>query len=155
MRKLMYKDEEVVYIEYKGRIPFAALTAPLTGRGLTDYHFEFVYGNKKDIRFRSPGFGGDRMELPAPQQCTYWVAPGCKFKGRPKKAIRLDKPLRVSNGYRSSINPFIVCDETSYHFDYCKYCDQFTCDGEGCHEHQEWSDEKSSLVYIDDQSLVE
>jgi hypothetical protein len=164
MKKMLNEDgEEVIYIEYHDGIPHSVLTAPIGKHGLSCFDFEYVYGDKKDIRFYESGGGGRRNEIDAPHYidgCTstqYWMAADCKFKGRSKakNCTRVDKPLRIRAFNKSSINPFKVADETSYGFEYCSVCEIQTCDGEGCREHQEWSDEEGCLVYIHDGSRVE
>ena len=161
MRKLIHNDEEVIYIEYVDGLPLQVLTAPLDG-GLTWFDFEFVYGDRKDIRYYEAGAGGKRNEIQAPHFVSpegkkYWMAPGCKFKGRSKakNCTRIEKPLRIKGYFHSSINPFKAADETSYGFEYCEDCDQYSCDGEGCPNHQHWDDEKSMLVYNKDGLPVE
>lgn len=159
---MLYKNKEIVYIEYCDGIPHAVLTAPIGGNGLSWFDFEFVYGDKKDIRFYEYGGCGKRNEIQAPHFVSpdgnsYWMAPDCKFKGRSKakNCTRVDKPLQIITHFRRSINPFKIADETSYGFEYCSVCDIWTCDGEGCRDHQHWSDEESCLVYNHDLSRVE
>jgi hypothetical protein len=163
MKKMLNEQgEEVVYIEYQDGIPHSVLTAPIGGHGLSWFDFEYVYGDKKDIRFYESGGGGKRNEIQAPHYlkesgAQYWMAADCKFKGKSiaKNCQRIDKPIQIRTWYGRSINPFKVADETSYGFEYCSVCEIQTCDGNGCRDHQEWSHEELSLVYIHDGSRVE
>lgn len=159
----MHNDEEVIYIEYVDGIPQQVLTAPLESHGLSWFNFEYVYGDRKDIRYYEAGGGGRRDEIQAPHFVSkkgnvYWMSDGCKFKGKTKaiNCKQIKKPLIVRGfGRKQSINPFKIADETSYGFEWCNVCETHSCDGEGCSDHQQWSDEEGCLVYNHDGSRVE
>lgn len=153
--------EEIVYIEYIDNLPHQVLTAPIGGNGLSWFDFEYVYGDKKDIRYYESGGGCRRNEIQAPHfvkgtLAKYWMATDCKFNGRSKakNCLKLDKPIQLIGYGKKSINPFNVSIKTHDGFDYCEICDHFTCDGNGCEEHQEWDSDKGALVYIHDRSEV-
>lgn len=156
------EGEEVIYIEYINGLPHSVTTAPIGEHGLTHFDFEIVEGCKWDLRFFRSGMGGRRDELQAPHfvdghGTSYWMADDCKFRGKTKaiNCVRIDKPIQLQGIMNRSINPFKVSQETVNHFEYCSFCDYYTCSGDGCSEHQEYSEKKESLIYIHDGSLVE
>jgi hypothetical protein len=128
MRKMIYKGEEVIYIEYVDNLPHRVLTCSLESPcGLTNYDFTSLYNNKEDIRYYESGGGGRRKEIDAPQftfsgNHKYWIAKGCQFRDPEniENCEKIEYPIRLTDGYRSSINPLKIAMETEFGFRYCE-----------------------------------
>lgn len=153
---MMHEGEQVIYIVYCDGLPHEVITAPLDGKGCTWFDFEHIGNDRTDIRYYKSGFGGSSKDIQAPNFIypkgkRYWMAEGCKFKGRSKalNCKRIERPLQLRGWLGRSINPFKVSDQTSYGFVWCKKCKQTFIQDDGCSEHHEWSDEEGCFVYAD------
>lgn len=146
---------EVVYIEYQDRLPHSVILS--NGGYCRVYDFDFVYGDKKDIRYKWSGSGGSIKEIQAPHYvkgsgAEYWMREDAGFKGKPKNIKRIDKPHRIVTAFGSSLNPFKVSDETN-EIIYCRECDQRRI--EECPQHQYWDDEACVIRYVSDDAEAE
>ncbi len=157
---MKHKEEKVIYIEYRDRIPHAAITVGKKGY-MSQWDFEIFHGEKENIRYYHSGGGGHMSAIQPPilidgaKGCSYWLCPCAAFLGEPKNITELKKAIRVTGYLGTSINPFHpkVSQET-YSMDYCARCDHWS--DEYCRTHQ-YEDENDdyTLKYIDDNSLVE
>lgn len=159
----MHEGKEIVYIEYCDGIPHSVTTAdPNSDFGIDHFDFDFIGEDRTNIMWYNSGGGGSKKQLQAPHFVDrrgkrYWMAEGAKFQGRTqaKNCKRIDRPLSIRGWRKRSINPFKVANETSYGFEWCKVCKQHSADGEGCPDHQKWSQDEGCLVYLHDGSRVE
>ena len=149
------KTYRVAYIEYHNKMPFTAIATLVEDSGYcTSFDFEFVYGDKQDIRYKWSGSGGKILtEIQAPRygkgvkNVAYWISPDAKLKGKPKNIIRINEPYKIKTAYRISPNPFEVADHT-HDLLYCEECEHWMV--EECSHHQYWDDEGGVLKYKHD-----
>lgn len=153
---------KVIYIVYYDKVPHQVITTDYHERldfwGRTDWDFFLDGGQKGNLYGYESGMGGSKTEIEAPQFCEgasgveIWMAEGVKHIGTPKNYKIIKKPIRLSNGITTSINPFKVCN-ICYSVEYCERCGHEHAD-EYCRAHI-YEDLKGELRYIDNDKIVE
>lgn len=151
------KNHKVVYIEYHDNIPFSVT---VSRDGLrADYDFEIMYGDRKDIRWKWVGSGGDTNKIRAPKfingttGVSYWIDKSAKLTGRVQPFFKkIEKPIRLTSYYGRFYNPFHAGCETN-NIEYCNICEQHM--PSECDQHQYWDDESGTVRYVHDNSEAE
>ena len=152
---------KVVYIEYINGIPHSAVTIntdynPKTDKfaGSDSWDFFCEGGDKNNLKAYNSGGGGFGFTISAPKftegaKVGIWVDKCIKLIGEAENCTILEKPLRLSDGVKTSINPFKIA-EIALSCEYCKVCECFH--EEYCDEHT-YEDDEGEMRYDHDDSL--
>lgn len=143
-------EHKLLYVEYRGDIPFAAITAFYVSEADKPYWRKVYWdifpngGDTNDMRYYESGSGGSLEEgidaYGFTESVEVWVSPEITIKDKFVNAVFLLKPKG---------NPFEDAQETPSYI-YCEKCDEYYDDymePEPC-EHICLSDE-GELIYRD------
>lgn len=118
-------EHELLYVEYRGDIPFAAITAYYVSEADKPYWRKVYWdifpngGDTNDMKYFESGSGGSLEEGINAHVFTkpveVWVSPGVAIKGKFVNAVFLPKPKG---------NPFEDAEETPSCI-YCEKCDEY------------------------------
>lgn len=116
-------EHEVLYVEYRGEVPFEVVTAMYVPKATCGpywriYHWDFFLNMRyeDDLRYYNCGSGGSINDgITAPQFVSpveVWISDKIKFNGKPANAILLGEPKG---------NPFENAGQSLF-YSHCERC---------------------------------